>query len=102
MTATASADDRGDACDRSINKVINLCMFGGLNNIMRVNCDCAQDDHPGALTLGIALDVRVPEKRQRDVLALPSASVARHTERVESGFRELSAAHPHPVAEISS
>jgi hypothetical protein len=44
-----------------------------------------------AVALGIALDVLVPEKRQRDVLALPSAPVARRVERLESGFRELSA-----------
>ena len=47
-----------------------------------------------AVALGIALDVLVPEKRQRDVLALPSAPVARRVERVESGFRELSATTP--------
>ena len=55
-----------------------------------------------AVALGIALDVLVPEKRRRDVLALPSAPVARRTERVESGFRELSGYHAHPVAEIRS
>jgi hypothetical protein len=42
-TATASANDRGDACAQSIEKVINLCMIRGLNNIGRVNCDCVQD-----------------------------------------------------------
>jgi hypothetical protein len=42
-TATASANDRGDACVQSIEKVINLCMMRGLNNIGRVNCDCVQD-----------------------------------------------------------
>jgi hypothetical protein len=42
-TATASASDRGDACVQSIEKVINLCMMRGLNNIGRVNCDCVQD-----------------------------------------------------------
>ena len=42
-TATASANDRGDACAQSIEKVINLCMMRGLNNIGRVNCDCVQD-----------------------------------------------------------
>jgi hypothetical protein len=31
-TATASANDRGDACAQSIEKVINLCMIRGLNN----------------------------------------------------------------------
>ena len=31
-TATASANDRGDVCARSIEKVINLCMIRGLNN----------------------------------------------------------------------
>jgi hypothetical protein len=42
-TATASANDRGDACHQSIEKVIDLCMIRGLNNIGRVNCDCVQD-----------------------------------------------------------
>ena len=42
-TTTASANDRGDACAQSIEKVINLCMMRGLNNIGRVNCDCVQD-----------------------------------------------------------
>ena len=42
-TITASANDRGDACAQSIEKVINLCMMRGLNNIGRVNCDCVQD-----------------------------------------------------------
>src|ERR1700738_2074767 len=42
-TATASANDRGEACVQSIEKVINLCMMRGLNNIGRVNCDCVQD-----------------------------------------------------------
>jgi hypothetical protein len=32
-TATASANNRGDACAQSIEKVINLCMMRGLNNI---------------------------------------------------------------------
>ena len=32
-TATASANDSGDACVQSIEKVINLCMMRGLNNI---------------------------------------------------------------------
>ena len=41
--ATASANDRGDACAQSIEKVINLCMIRGLNNIGRVNCNCVQD-----------------------------------------------------------
>ena len=42
-TATASANDRGDACQQSIAKVIDLCMIRGLNNIGRVNCDCVED-----------------------------------------------------------
>ena len=42
-TARASANDRGNACQTSIEKVINLCMIRGLNNIGRVNCDCVQD-----------------------------------------------------------
>jgi hypothetical protein len=42
-TATASAGDRGDACQQSIEKVINLCMIRGLNTIGRVNCECMQD-----------------------------------------------------------
>jgi hypothetical protein len=32
----------------------------------------------------------------------PSIPVARHRERVDSGFRELSATTAHPVAEICS
>ena len=42
-TAIASANDRGDACTQSIEKVINLCIMRGLNNIGRVHCDCVQD-----------------------------------------------------------
>jgi len=42
-TATASANNRGDACAQSIEKVINLCMMRGLNNIGPVKCDCVQD-----------------------------------------------------------
>jgi hypothetical protein len=47
ITATASAADRGDACERSIDKVINLCMFQGLNNIGRVDCECEEDTGGG-------------------------------------------------------
>jgi hypothetical protein len=42
-TATASADNRGDACAKSIEKVINFCMMRELNNIGPVKCDCVQD-----------------------------------------------------------
>src|ERR1700730_2946620 len=42
-TAIASANDRGAACTQSIEKVINLCVMRGLNNIGRVHCDCVQD-----------------------------------------------------------
>jgi hypothetical protein len=42
-TATASANNRGDACAQSIEKVINLCMMRGLNNIGPVKCDCVQN-----------------------------------------------------------
>jgi len=42
-TARASANDRRTACQQSIEKVINLCMIRGLNNIGRMNCDCVQD-----------------------------------------------------------
>jgi hypothetical protein len=42
-TATASANNRGDACAQSIENVINLCMMRGLNNIGPVKCDCVQD-----------------------------------------------------------
>jgi hypothetical protein len=42
-TAKASANNRGDACAQSIDKVINLCMMRGLNNIGPVKCDCVQD-----------------------------------------------------------
>jgi hypothetical protein len=42
-TATTSGSDRGSGCALSIEKVINLCMIRGLNNIGRVNCECVED-----------------------------------------------------------
>ena len=36
-TAIASANDRGDACTQSIEKVINLCIMRGLNRNMTMS-----------------------------------------------------------------
>ena len=56
-TATASANNRGDACAQSIEKVINLCMMRGLNNIGPVKCDCVQDGSKWTCT-GVASCVK--------------------------------------------